>query len=82
MQQVIEQEALRQAAILENGKPVVAEFRVFDQKSKMSSPSQLIDKTVDFRYIADPDIPIFKLSQKRIEECQAFIDRQSLPFNI
>ena len=55
-------EVRRQAAVLDKGETVVGEVRKFDLKSKNSVALRSEKKDVDFRYLAENDIPAVKIS--------------------
>jgi len=60
---------------------VKQETRKFDLKTKESLEFRKEDASVDFRYLADPDIPILKVNAKRVEKCQEILSQRGMPFS-
>lgn len=73
-------EVQRQAEIIKSGQKVEEEVRRFNVNTKQSKPLRKNDKTVDFRYLADTDIPTIKLNPERIAKNQEILDRKKTPF--
>jgi len=53
----VEQEALRQRALLEQGLPVRRETRRWDEKEGISLPMREKEEHSDYRYFPEPDLP-------------------------
>ena len=74
MQQAIQYEAKRQVELLEEGKKVDQETRLFDTKKNETRQMRSKEDAHDYRYFPDPDLPPLKFNQ-------SFVDaiKQKLP---
>lgn len=70
----MEFEIERQIELLERGEKVIQETRSWDTKEHKTVPLRSKEEAADYRYFPDPDLPIIKVSQKRLEEI-----KKSLP---
>ena len=69
----IASEVKRQVALLKAGKEPVAEVRKYNPLTKESVTIRTNDTSVDFRYLADPDIPAIRVHPDRIEKARAAV---------
>ncbi len=74
MQMAIEYEARRQVELIENGKSINQETRLFDTKKNETRSMRSKEDAHDYRYFPDPDLLPLRLEQKLIDEI-----KQSLP---
>ena len=74
VRRAIETEAKRQVDILESGGIIIQETRSFDDSSGKSFASREKEDAEDYRYFAEPDLPLFQLTEEFISEV-----RNSLP---
>ncbi|HAU29695.1 MAG TPA: Asp-tRNA(Asn)/Glu-tRNA(Gln) amidotransferase GatCAB subunit B [Rhodospirillaceae bacterium] len=72
--QVIEFEARRQIALIEDGGEVVQETRLWDTKKGETRAMRSKENAHDYRYFPDPDLPPLMLSEGFVENI-----RKSLP---
>ena len=63
MQQAIQYEAKRQIELLEEGKKIDQETRLFDTKKNETRPMRSKEDAHDYRYFPDPDLPPLKFDQ-------------------
>ncbi len=71
IQQAIEAEARRQIALLEDGKPVVQETRLFDPEKGQTRPMRSKEEAHDYRYFPDPDLLPLEIEQAWVDEIAA-----------
>ena len=74
MQQAIQYEAKRQVELLEEGKKIDQETRLFDTKKNETRQMRSKEDAHDYRYFPDPDLPPLKFSQSFVD-----IIKQKLP---
>ena len=74
MQMAIEYEAKRQVELIESGKTIDQETRLFDTKKNETRSMRSKEDAHDYRYFPDPDLLPLKLEQKLIDDL-----KQSLP---
>ena len=74
MQMAIEYEAVRQVELLENGKEINQETRLFDTKKNETRSMRSKEDAHDYRYFPDPDLLPLNLEQKLIDDL-----KKSLP---
>ena len=74
MQMAIEYEAARQVELIENGKKIDQETRLFDTKKNETRSMRSKEDAHDYRYFPDPDLLPLKLEQKLIDDI-----KKSLP---
>ena len=74
MQMAIEYEAARQVELIENGKKIDQETRLFDTKKNETRSMRSKEDAHDYRYFPDPDLLPLKLEQKLIDDL-----KKSLP---
>jgi len=74
MQMAIEYEATRQVELIENGKEIDQETRLFDTKKNETRSMRSKEDAHDYRYFPDPDLLPLKLEQKLIDDL-----KKSLP---
>ncbi len=63
----IEYEIERQIELLEDGKKVVQQTRLWDTKNHESRPMRSKEEAADYRYFQDPDLPIIEVAQEWVE---------------
>ena len=74
MQQAIQYEAKRQVELLEEGKKIDQETRLFDTKKNETRQMRSKEDAHDYRYFPDPDLPPLKFNQSFVDEI-----KQKLP---
>ena len=74
MQMAIEYEAKRQVELLESGKKIAQETRLFDTKKNTTRSMRSKEDAHDYRYFPDPDLLPLKLKQSLIDKI-----KQDLP---
>ena len=74
IQQAIEYEARRQVEIIESGKKIIQETRLFDPNKGETRSMRGKEESHDYRYFPDPDLPPLIISKEKIEEL-----KRSLP---
>jgi aspartyl-tRNA(Asn)/glutamyl-tRNA(Gln) amidotransferase subunit B len=74
MQQAIQYEAKRQVDLLEEGKKIDQETRLFDTKKNETRQMRSKEDAHDYRYFPDPDLPPLKFDQSFVDEI-----KQKLP---
>ena len=74
MQMAIEYEANRQVELIEDGKEINQETRLFDTKKNETRSMRSKEDAHDYRYFPDPDLLPLKLEQKLIDDL-----KKSLP---
>ena len=74
MQQAIQYEAKRQVELLEEGKKVDQETRLFDTKKNETRQMRSKEDAHDYRYFPDPDLPPLKFNQSFVD-----VIKQKLP---
>jgi len=67
----VEYEIARQVDLLDQGKLVRQETRSWDTKEHKTVPLRTKEEAADYRYFADPNLPIIKVAPKHIEEIRA-----------
>ena len=68
IQQAIEYEARRQVKLIESGKPVEQQTRLFDSQKGETRAMRSKEESHDYRYFPDPDLPPLILEKKIIED--------------
>jgi aspartyl-tRNA(Asn)/glutamyl-tRNA(Gln) amidotransferase subunit B len=68
MQQAIQYEAKRQVEILEDGKKIDQETRLFDTKKNETRQMRSKEDAHDYRYFPDPDLPPLKFEQTFVDQ--------------
>jgi len=68
MQQAIQYEAKRQVELLEEGKKIDQETRLFDTKKNETRQMRSKEDAHDYRYFPDPDLPPLKFNQSFVDE--------------
>ena len=71
MEQAIEHEARRQAAVLERGEKVVQETRLFNPDTGETRPMRSKEEAEDYRYVPDPDLMPLRVDDATLEACRA-----------
>jgi len=67
----VEHELQRQVELLESGKKVKQETRLWDTKNKKTVPMRSKEEAMDYRYFHDPDLPLIEINEEwtsRIEK--------------
>mgnify|MGYP001307028619 CR=1 FL=1 len=68
IQQAIEYEARRQVKLIESGKIVEQQTRLFDSQKGETRAMRSKEESHDYRYFPDPDLPPLILEKKMIED--------------
>ena len=68
---VVEQEAKRQVALIEDGGTVVQETRLYDPDRNETRSMRSKEDAHDYRYFPDPDLLPVELDDAFLEECRA-----------
>ncbi len=68
IQQAIEYEARRQVKLIESGKIVEQQTRLFDSQKGETRSMRSKEESHDYRYFPDPDLPPLILEKKMIED--------------
>ncbi|MBY0520922.1 MAG: Asp-tRNA(Asn)/Glu-tRNA(Gln) amidotransferase subunit GatB [Sphingomonas sp.] len=68
---VVEQEARRQIAVLEEGGRIVQETRLYDPDRNETRSMRSKEDAHDYRYFPDPDLLPLELDDAFLEECRA-----------
>lgn len=66
--QAIEYEARRQIELIENGKSVEQETRLFDPQKGETRSMRSKEEAEDYRYFPEPDLPALQLEQSFVDE--------------
>ena len=77
IQAAIEHEARRQIALIEDGKPVMQETRLFDPDRGETRSMRSKEEAHDYRYFPDPDLLPLEIEQAWVDEIAA--DLPELP---
>lgn len=75
----IEYEIERQISLLEAGKKISQETRLWDSKNNVTRVMRSKEEAVDYRYLSDPDLPIIELDKEFIDAVKA--QMPELPFD-
>lgn len=67
----IEFEVARQIELLESGKKIIQETRLWDTKAKKTVSMRSKEEAADYRYFPDPDLPPIIVTEKLIETIKA-----------
>ncbi|MDP3014840.1 MAG: Asp-tRNA(Asn)/Glu-tRNA(Gln) amidotransferase subunit GatB [bacterium] len=72
VEEAVDYEIKRQAEVLESGKKVIHETRGWDEFEKKTKHQRLKEKSHDYRYFPEPDLPILSLrpSESEVEAVQ------------
>ncbi|MEO7688991.1 MAG: Asp-tRNA(Asn)/Glu-tRNA(Gln) amidotransferase subunit GatB [Sphingomonas sp.] len=68
---VVEQEALRQVSVLEDGGRIIQETRLYDPDKNVTRSMRSKEDAHDYRYFPDPDLLPLELDDAFLEECRA-----------
>jgi aspartyl-tRNA(Asn)/glutamyl-tRNA(Gln) amidotransferase subunit B len=71
MEQAIEFEARRQIELIEDGKAIVQETRLYDPDRNETRPMRSKEDAQDYRYFPDPDLLPLLISEQDIERVRA-----------
>lgn len=75
----IEYEAIRQIELIESGKKVVQETRLWDSKEGKTVSMRSKEEAADYRYFKEPDLPLIQIDQATIDAVAK--DLPELPYN-
>jgi len=73
VKEALEYEVTRQRRILEEGKEVVQETRLWDDKAKKTFPMRTKEEACDYRYFPEPDLVDFVIEEELIEKEKEFV---------
>ena len=80
----IEYETNRQIEVIENGRRVVQETRLWDEEQGVTRPMRSKEEAMDYRYFPEPDLPRVIISEERLEkvkkEMPEFADEKAKRF--
>jgi aspartyl-tRNA(Asn)/glutamyl-tRNA(Gln) amidotransferase subunit B len=91
VRQALEYEIERQIALVESGRPVVQETRLWDQATSRTVSMRSKEEAHDYRYFPEPDLPPVEMAAERVEAIVAslpelpaarrarFVERLGLP---
>ena len=79
MQSAIEFEARRQIELIEDGRTVVQETRLYDPDRDETRSMRSKEDAMDYRYFPDPDLPAIELAQSAIESARASLPELPAP---
>ena len=66
IEKAIESEIYRHAALLDSGEKILKETRRYDAIKDLTFSLRSKEEDVDYRFLVDPDLPQFRISQDRI----------------
>jgi len=69
----IEYEMQRQIELLESGKKIKQETRLWDAKNKKTIPMRSKEEAADYRYFHDPDLPLIEVNEEWISRIQKML---------
>lgn len=58
----------RQTGLLEDGKAIIQETRLWDEQALKTLPMRTKEEAMDYRYFPEPDLPPFIISKPKIED--------------
>src|SRR5512145_1422438 len=67
----LEHEITRQVAVLESGRDVVQETRLWNADRGETAPMRSKEEAHDYRYFPEPDLPLLTLSRAFLDEVAA-----------
>ncbi len=68
LQKVLEYESQRQIELIEEGKPVLQETRLWDSRQNKTLPMRSKEEAHDYRYFPEPDLPPLVISEELINK--------------
>lgn len=71
VEQAIEHEIVRQAGLLEEGRAVVQETRLYDSARKVTRSMRSKEEAPDYRYFPDPDLPPLRIPREWVDAARA-----------
>lgn len=80
VEKAIEYEMRRHAEALSKGENIETETRRFDAASSQTISMRSKEDDVDYRFLVDPDLPIFKINPRRINKIQERLTK--VPFDL
>lgn len=69
----IEYEIERQINMLESGKKIIQETRLWDTKERKSISMRSKEEAADYRYMPDPDLPLIIIEEKDLENIKKLL---------
>jgi aspartyl-tRNA(Asn)/glutamyl-tRNA(Gln) amidotransferase subunit B len=73
VKQALEYEVHRQMMLLEDGKEIIQETRLWDQAKQITYSMRTKEEVHDYRYFPDPDLVVYEISQDLIDKLKAEI---------
>lgn len=67
VEKAIEYEIIRQAKMIKEGEPILEETRRYDAASNTTKLMRSKDQVWDYRFLTDPDLPVFSITDDRIK---------------
>ena len=67
----VEYEIERHILLLQEGKTVTQQTRLWDTKHKVTQPMRSKEEAADYRYFIDPDLPLLSIDKAMIESIKA-----------
>ena len=80
VQKAIRFEIQRQRDLVEQGRKVVAETRLYDIQKEITIPMRLKEDLQDYRYFPEPDLPVVEVGDALINEISATVT--DLPYQL
>lgn len=68
VKEALEYEIIRQKQAVKRGEAIEQETRLWDAKASVSVPMRSKEGAKDYRYFPDPDLPMFIIDEKKIDE--------------
>ena len=68
IEKAIEFEIARQSKMLKEGDTIIMETRRYDAANDVTISMRSKEDDVDYRFLVDPDLPIIRVDQKRIDK--------------
>lgn len=71
--EAVEYEIQRHIELLESGKKVIQETRLWDTKNKKTTTMRSKEEAADYRYFHDPDLPLIEVNEEWISRIQKIV---------
>jgi aspartyl-tRNA(Asn)/glutamyl-tRNA(Gln) amidotransferase subunit B len=70
----LEHEILRHVSLLDQGKDIIKETRRYDTLKDQTFSMRSKEQDPDYRFLQDPDLPCFVVSQQRIDRAHTALE--------